>query len=215
MANNAHLATIGQRAPRSTEVLIGWASARGLAAPAALLVDLLGARDAQIDYLGTIVERLASVAPVLSAWSEDAVELYGLARLANAFDAERADLASLPRRQTLNPVMQDFRGQAETHYLYMCWVVHGPVGQRSLEWVRIIRAWLLVQALMRADRRVWLDDLLKDACLRVREACEETEDVRWLAAIERLQTRSDDWYRLTQHLHGAVDRFTQTPGEKE
>lgn len=214
MAHNALPATFGQHALHSTDVLIGWALARGVAAPAQLLIDLLGARDARVDYLGTIVERLASVAPVLSAWSEDAVELHGLARLANAIRADGADLASLPRRRTFNPVMQDFRGQAETHYLYMCWVVHGPVGERALGWINVVRAWLLVQALMRTDLGVWLDDLQKEACLRVREACEETEDVRWLAAIEQLQTPSDDWYRLTQHLHGAVDRFIQAAGEK-
>lgn len=186
-----------------------------MAGPAAVLGKLLRAQAARTDYLGTALDRVAAAAPVLNAWSENAVELYGLARLATSLRADLAELASLPRRTTINPVMQDFRGQADTHYLYMCMVVHGPAQQRYRDWINVLRAWLLVQALKRAHHGAWLDDLLRDACLRVREACQETEVFRWLPAIEQLRVRSDDWYRLTHHLHNAVDRFVQAPGEKE
>ncbi len=106
-----------------------------------------------------------------------------------------------------------FRGDSDTHYLYLLWVVRDPANESLSAWIQTLRLWLLIQALERAARRpqaILLDDLIKDACLRPRMACEEKDLHRWSEVMRQLDGGAMSWWRLAQHLRTAESRLKLT-----
>jgi integrase len=197
----------------SARALSTWAHERQLGPAADLLIATLGADDAQVDYLGTILRRLVALNPVIQRWETERVPLHGLAELAQALSDDPGLVGHLPQRLSQDPVMSSFRGQASTHYLYMCWIVRAPIRAEAIAWLEMLRLWLLVQALHRAagPQHCVACEVMEDACRWLREASEANEALGLLDALQQIETSTQDWYGLFRQLRDAEERFHSSP----
>ena len=195
----------------SGERLTNWSTGAGLRSTCDLLLSALRQETAPADYLGTVLARIRRSADLLRTWAAAGEELYGLARLASALEADPGviEVLGAGTRAVARDALKDFRGSSETHYLYVACVARDPVSKGSKGWFDALRMWLLVHGLERAarDKPVVCDGRLAEACTRLRRACEETAFLEWLPLFERLKMRTDSWRLLNLHFDGAAGRY--------
>jgi hypothetical protein len=195
-----------------------WADDLGLRVPAQAFLDVLRAPTARVDLLFVTLRRLAAASSILSVWADEDVDLCGLARIASALRTH-PEIFSLGLARDTPPstqILSRFRGQAESHYLYACWSVRDPFRQSAKAWLDVFRLWLLVQNLQRvvADPNGVHDRLIGEAASRVRMACEETGNGKWLPTIERI-SGPFGWHALRQHFESIADRASGSEGSAD
>lgn len=185
----------------SWQPVLAWARQHRVLYEALALIEV-GLSPNKPRVFGTQLAEIASdVAAVrLSVWSESSVAAHKLHRLSLAarlhpeiFQVSPVLTRSISARTHLG------EGLERDYILALAlegW--QGIADEQQRAWIATLRAWTLVQAMERAQRRILQDRNLRELATGLRLACER--DVRRREAIADLMTPLEDFPDINRHL---------------
>lgn len=209
---------------------LDWADTHDCAAPATRLANVLLAHKAS-RWLGDALDLVASQHPLLASWAEAGAELFNLDQLALALAGNERSAFPWPRRVKATAAVRDLPGLSATHYLQLALICSSlrratPPETTSFN---VLRTWLLVEALQRAEDGNISDEFLKTAADGLRQAGEEPGEGSWTPVVRRIAPPADNLNTTRLHLISvsvrllaeadtyrpgtAVERFLRAVGE--
>lgn len=195
-----------------------WAAAHGCAAPGARLANVLLAQKASV-WLGDALDLIASQHSILSGWAEAGAELFELDRLALCLLGNERVAFPGGRRIKVVPAVKDLPGLAPTHYLQLALICASPrmATPPQTASFNVLRAWLLVEAMQRADDGNLVDEFLKTTADGLRQAGEARTDDSWTAVVRQIAPTAHSLNAARLHLISVTfrllaDKDTFRPG---
>jgi integrase len=184
-----------------------------------LLFATLGASEEPM-FLRNIFQEIGRAASLLTNWRDAGTNTFGLAGLANAFKTypEFLELSGALRR-TEHPVESSFGRKTGHLYLYKMlsarysYLHERHPAQRS--WSRVVRIWILVQALDRARKGNFRDRFLNEVCSPLRMAAEELDGKDWLELTDLLMTNLRGFDQISLHLAFTSSRLVDSGAERQ